>query len=266
MRIKTLLVNLSLALFFLAMPQAARAQKEGEAHSVLFDANNHPTLKFTNKSVKRQGCGALVSYTLIDNQEEAIALRAIHLHVGSFGFRPSLPETGWLYITPSRIIFSVLTGDKSHAFNLPRKELKSTPVTSLGSRISSSDYVGIQIHLQEKLAASGSDTQKFVFSLVGDKDCYVVNSDPYTRFIKRAINDFEGTVVEFKRLADSLKQSGKSQQIPAYLVPPLNPRDPNAAPDGKVAPPVVVSPESGREAIFSPLLIVTEIFFATLPD
>jgi hypothetical protein len=75
----------------------------------------------------------------------------------------------------------------------------------------------------------------------------VVNSDPYTRFIKRAINDFEGTVAEFKRLADSLKQSGKSRQVSAYLVPPLNPRDLNAAPDGKAAPPVVVSPEPGRE-------------------
>jgi hypothetical protein len=37
MRIKTLMITVSLALFFLAMPQATRAQKDGEAQAVIFD-------------------------------------------------------------------------------------------------------------------------------------------------------------------------------------------------------------------------------------
>jgi len=48
MRINTLLLTALFALFFLAMPQIAHAQKDGEAQAVIFDANNRPTLKFTN--------------------------------------------------------------------------------------------------------------------------------------------------------------------------------------------------------------------------
>ena len=67
MRSKTLMVAVSLALCFLAVPQTARAQKHGEAQAVIFDANDRPTLIFGNKPAKKQSCGVLVSYTLIDN-------------------------------------------------------------------------------------------------------------------------------------------------------------------------------------------------------
>lgn len=218
MRLKTLMIAMTLALPFLALPQTAHAQTDGEAQAVSFDANNRPTLIFTNKSAKKQGCGALVSYTLIDNQEEAIAARVSHLHVGSLGTRPSLPESGWLYITPTRVVFRVKVGDKSHAFDLPRTKLKNDAVTSLGSRFQMSDYVGIRINLIEKLQPSDSSTQKFVFGLVGARGCdAIINSDSYTRFIKRAVADFDGTVAEFKRLADSLRQAGKVRQAPAHL-------------------------------------------------
>ena len=210
MRIKTLMITMSLALPFLALPQTAHAQKDGEAQAVIFDADGRPTLIFTNKSAKKQGCSAQVSYTLLDNQEEAIVARVHHLHVGSLGMKPSLPESGWLYITQTRVAFRIEVGDKSHAFDLQRTKLKDDAATSLGNRFQMSDYVGIRINLKEKLQPSDSDTQKFVFALVGDRGCdAIINSDPYTRFIKRAFTDFDGTVAELKRLGDSLKQAGR---------------------------------------------------------
>lgn len=223
MRSKTLLIIVSLALCFLAAPQAAHAQKHGEAQSVIFDANDRPTLVFANKPGKKQSCAALVSYTLMGNQEEAIAARVSHFHAGRLGTSPALPESGWLYITPTRIVFSIEVGDKAHAFDLPRTSLKDDAATSLGNRIFMSSYVGMRINLKEKLQPSDNDTQKFVFALVGDKDCVTItNSDPYTRFMKRAVNDFDGAVAELKRLADSLKQAGKFKQAPAYVVPTVN--------------------------------------------
>jgi hypothetical protein len=240
MRIKTLLITVSLALFFLALPQNARAQKDGEAQAVIFDANDRPTLRFTNKSAKRQRCGALVSYTLMENQEEAIVLRVAHMHVGSLGWKATLPEKGWLYITPSRITFKVEEGDPTHAIDIPRTELMDKAVKRLGGKIFLSPFVGIKINLKEKLAASNSSEQKFVFFIVGER-CDYIYSDPYSKFIERAGNDFNGTVAEFKRLVDSLKQSGRSRKISAYLVPPFN------TGDLKAAPPVIVSPEPGRE-------------------
>lgn len=210
MTIKTLMITMSLALPFLALPQAAHAQKDGEAQAVIFDADDRPTLIFTNKSPKKQGCSARVSYTLIDDQEEAIVARVHHLHVGSLGMKPSLPESGWLYITQTRVVFRIDVGDKSHAFDLQRTELKDDAATSLGNRFQMSDYVGIRINLKEKLQPSDSNTQKFVFALVGDRGCDdIINSDPYTRFIKRAFTDFNETVTEFKRLGDALKQAGR---------------------------------------------------------
>ena len=80
----------------------------------------------------------------------------------------------------------------------------------------------MRLNLKEKLQPSDSDTQKFVFTLVGDRKCVPdINSDPYTRFIKRAVNDFDEAVAEMKQLADSLKQAGKFKQVPAYKVPSL---------------------------------------------
>jgi hypothetical protein len=73
-----------------------------------------------------------------------------------------------------------------------------------------SEYVGIRINLKEKLQPSDSDTQKFVFALFGERGCDdILNSDTYTRFIKRAFTDFSGTVAELKRLGDSLKEAGR---------------------------------------------------------
>lgn len=213
------MVTAALALLFLAAPQAARAQKDGEAQAVFFDAHNRPTLKFTNKSPKRQRCGAFAIYATADDGEEAIVARVIHLHVGSLGVKPSLPESGWLYITPTRIIFSVEVGDKAHGFDLPRSELKEKAVSDLGNWLFGSTYAGMEFHFKQKLAASESDTQKFVFALGGSEKCSVTNSEPYTDFMKRAVKDFGGTVAEMKRLAESLKQAGRVISTPAATNP-----------------------------------------------
>jgi hypothetical protein len=221
---KNLMTAVSLALFFFAVPHAAHAQKHGEAQAVVFDANDRPTLIFANKPGKKvQSCGALVSYTLLDNQEEAIVARVSHLHVGSLGMRPVMPESGWLYITEKRIVFSVEVGDKSHGFDLPRAKFKDEAATSLGSRVVMSLHVGMRLNLKEKLQPSDSDTQKFVFFLAGSKRCDTnVNTDPYTRFMKLAVNDFKGAVAELKQLADSLKQAGKFKQTQASVFPSDN--------------------------------------------
>ena len=250
MRIKPLMIMVSLALFFLAVPHDARAQKDGEAQSVIFDANNHPTLKFTNKSAKRQGCGALVSYTQTGDQEEAIALRVSHMHAGSLGWKTTLPETGWLYITPSRIIFKVEAGDPSHAIDIARTDLMDKPIKRLGGKIFLSAYVGVKINLKEKLQASNSNEQKFVFSIVGEKRCYVDNSDPYSKFIERAGNDFNATVAEFKKVADALKQSGRSQQISEHMVPPLKGGEITAVPSTDIPLPIfpTAPTDTGQES------------------
>jgi hypothetical protein len=219
MRIKTLTITGSLALFLLAAPHIALAQKDGEAQSVFFDAGDRPTLRFTDKSPKTQHCGAFVTYTLMDdNREEAIALRVAHLHVAGMYFRPSLHEGGWLYITPSRIVFRVEEGDTSHAFDIPRTMIKEKkPFEEIYA-----SYNGIQLNLKEKLPGSNSSEQKFVFYVVRDKRCGQLEASPYRHFIQRAVKDFNGAVAEFKRVAGSLKQSGRIQQAPASLIPPGN--------------------------------------------
>ena len=208
MKLKTLTMTVSLALFLLAMPQIALAQKNGEAHSVFFDENDRPTLRFTNKSGKNQRCGALVSNTLLDNQEEAIAVRVNHLHSSGFDNVRALPEYGWLYITSSRIVFVVMIGDKSHSFDISRTYLRDKQVSS--SSMFYGSYVGIQFHTKEKLPGSNSNEQKFVFHVVSsDKHCDLSDWDPYRKFIERAVTDFDGMMAEFKRVAAELKQSGK---------------------------------------------------------
>ena len=136
MKLKTLTMTVSLALFRLAMSQIALAQKNGEAHFVYFDEKDRPTFKFTNESPKKQRCGALVSYTLLNNQEEAIAVRGHHLHLRKFDANPPFPEYGWLYITSSRIVFIVINGDKSHSFDIPRTYLKDKPVGEVSVSLS----------------------------------------------------------------------------------------------------------------------------------
>lgn len=226
MRSKILLVTVLLALSSLASPHIVWAQKDGEAQSVSFDENNWPTLKFSNKRSDKPVCGLFVGYALMDNREEAFVIRVAHLH-----YRPrlfssiarrevggeTLPEDGWLYITPSRIIFVVEGGDKSHAFDIPRTELKNKPVSSLERYF----FWGLQINLRERLPASNSREQKFVFLMPGGNDCYkyVSNPDPYHKLLKRAVNDFNGAMAEFKRVADSLKQSGRVERAPASVSP-----------------------------------------------
>jgi hypothetical protein len=226
MKFKNLIITTSVLLLFLAIPQIARAQEDGEAQYVSFDADNCPTLKFTNKSLKEQGCGSSVSLRVIDNNEEAVVVKVSHLHLTKLGMRGTLPETGWLYITATRIIFTVEFGDQSHGFDVPRAALKDKPASKL-SRLRSG-YVGIEISFKEKLPASNSSGQKFVFFLFQRKGCHEVDPDPYRKFIERAVNDFPGAIAEFKQTAETLKQSWKYQAVPAVMLPPerLRPKVP----------------------------------------
>jgi len=223
MRIKTLMAAVSLALFFLALPQAAHAQydgkHDGDVQSVIFYENNYPILKFSNASTKRQRCGLMVAYTLMDNQEEAFGVKAAHLHWSGMGFLPKPAEDGWLYITPSRIIFNVETGDRSHSFDVPRTALKDKPVSRHDYR---QPYPRLEFNLIEKLPGSNSSTQKFVFFLFGDEKCHQVKPEEYLKFLERAVNDFNGTMAKFKEVVASLKQSGKIEQAPPSVAPPKN--------------------------------------------
>jgi hypothetical protein len=227
MRSKNLTLIILLALAYLASPQIAWAQKDGEAQFVSFDENDWPTLKFSDKRSDKPICGLFVGYVLTGDQEEAFVIRVAHLH-----YRPrlfsavarrevggeTLPEDGWLYITPSRIIFVVEKGDKSHAFEVPRTDLKNKPVSSLDRFF----FSGLQINLRERLPASNSREQKFVFLIPEARDCdkYVSERDPYHKLLKRAVNDFNGAMIEFKRIAASLKQAGKIGQAPESVIPP----------------------------------------------
>ena len=225
---KTLLIAILIALF-LSLPQAAYSQKTGEAQTVIVDANKHQVLKFTNPDVNKQRCSFMVGMT--KDREEAFVLPVAHLHyrLRLFDWRPpvleiggpesrgvSLPETGWLYITPSRIIFVVSRGDASHAFDVPRKDLKDKPVSTLKEHLPT----GIQINLKERLVASDSREQKFVLLMSGDRNCQeFLEPDPYIKFLKRTINDFAGALAEFKQLTASLKQAGKISHERAALLP-----------------------------------------------
>jgi hypothetical protein len=220
------MITVSLALFFLALPQAAHAQynskQNGHVQSVIFDENNYPILKFSNASTKGRYCALYVAYTLTDNQEEAFVVRAGHLHWAAIGF-PSSPEAGWLYITPSRIIFTVETGDKSHSFDIPRTALKDKPVEEWGSE---DMFPRLEFYLREKLPASNSSAQKFHFAISNEKHCFSLydqlNPDGFLKFLKRAVLDFNGTMAKFKEVAASLKQSGKIEQASPFVVPPKN--------------------------------------------
>lgn len=226
MRINTLLIALSLGLFSLSTARIAWAQKDGEAQFVSFDENNWPTLRFADTDSRNPACGLFVSYALTGNQEEAFVIRVAHLH-----YRPrlfssmarrkvggeTLPEAGWLFITQSRIIFAVMEGDKSHAFDVPRTGLQNKPVSSLDPYF----FGGLKIKLRGRLPASDSREQKFVFLLPADRACYnsVSTTDPYKKLLKRAVNDFTGAMTEFKQFAASLKQSGRIEQAPASVSP-----------------------------------------------
>ena len=215
MRMTIFKMAILIPLSFLAMPNAAYSQGNGEAQTVIIENDKRHTLEFSSKEDK-QRCGFFVGNRLM-NQEEVLAIPVAHFHY-RFGRGwgqstpqiggSSLPEHGWLYITPSRIAFTVDQGDKSHSFDVPRTDLKSKPVSGL-DRYS---MAGLQINLKERLAASNSREQKFVFLMYGT-DCqkFVTDLDPYTKFLQRTINDFDAALDEFKKLTASLARSGKTQ-------------------------------------------------------
>lgn len=219
MRIKTLTVTASLTLFLLAMPPIVLAQKHGEAQSVSFDAGGRTTLRFAIRDPKKKHCGTFITHTPAgDNREDVIALRVGHMHVAGYYFFASVQEAGWLYLTPSRIVFSVENGDASHSFDIPRTIIREKkPFEEIYDK-----YEGIQINLKEKLPGSDSNEQKFVFVLARGKGCGQMNASPYKHFIQRTVKDFDGAVAEFKRVTDSLKQSGRIQEAPASMIPPSN--------------------------------------------
>lgn len=229
MRAKTLMMTVSLALLFLATPQTARAQEDGEAQFVMFDEKNNPVLKFSNKGADAQDCGLWVGYTLTDKQEEAFVLRVVHLHFRFVG-GASFHEKGLLYITPSRITFVVQQGDQSHAFDAVRTDLSDKPVTigekrggiGKGLRTTAVNFTALQINLKEKLPASDSREQKFGLPMFGYKKdkCDVGDAGPYTKFLARTVNDFDGALAEFKQLAAWLKQAGKVQSASQPASPP----------------------------------------------
>lgn len=200
MRIKGLVTVISIALISFAIPHTALAQGDGEAQAVIFDAQNRATLKFSDKGEKRADCGFFVSHTLMENQEEAFVLKVIHMHDGP-------EERGWLFITPSRVVFRVVIGDRSHAFDVPRTALKDKSVTNAGTR-----YAGLQINLKERLPATNSSEQKFGSTVIGDKTCYSRDPSRFNKFLEYAVNDFTAAMAEFKQIATSLKQAGKIQQ------------------------------------------------------
>jgi len=221
MKIKSLIMFVSGALFLLVLSHTVPAQDDGEAQMVIIDALNRPTLKFSDKGEKRANCGFFVTYMLMENQEEAFAVKVTHMH--------QIPdERGWLYITPSRVVFRVEIGDRSHGFDVPRTALKDKPAVNAGTQ-----YAGVQINLKEKLPATESKEQKFGPILVGDRNCYPQDPSPFNKFLERAVNDFSGAMTEFRQIAASLKQAGRVQQEAAFGPPtdgatsskPLEPAD-----------------------------------------
>ncbi|HEX8457015.1 MAG TPA: hypothetical protein VF656_06945 [Pyrinomonadaceae bacterium] len=219
MRSKTLGLTISLALFFLACAQVGWTQqkkKEGEAQAVLFDEKNWPILKFSNQRADKQNCGLFVGYALTDKQEEAFRIKVSHMHARRF-FQGvvSYPEDGWLYLTPSRIIFVIEKGDSTHGFDALRTSLKDKPVTKFDRIVA-----GMQLNFRESPSTSDTGDQKFAFLLFGEKKCQVKDSEPYTEFIVRAVKDFAGAMAEFKQVTAKLKQAGKIEPAPPSITPP----------------------------------------------
>jgi tetratricopeptide (TPR) repeat protein len=221
-----------IVLSFLAMPYAAYSQGKLEAEKVIVDADKHLILKFTNKKeeIEWQRCGFLVGNKLINSQEEAFVIGVAHLHhrfalfvdptplrVGGPEVNGvSVPEKGWLFITRSRIVFTVEVGDKSHSFDVRRTDLKNKPVTTMGGALPT----GIQMNLKERLQPSNSREQKFAFLMNGYR-CQGVpgDPDPFVQFLKRTIKDFDGALAEFNQLTSSLMRSGKIQQARVPVMP-----------------------------------------------
>ena len=222
MRINPLLITVFLALGLMATPHTIQAQKDGEAQAVIFDAQNRPTLQFAAKSEKLDCCGLFLNYTVMDNEEEALAIRVDHVHRQGWG-AITFPERGWLYISASRIIFLIEEGDSSHAFDLARSELTDKPGTQPKVDWSMNRWSGIQINPKERLQPSNSREQKLSFISWQNSKCKEFNQYRFTEFIEKVINDFPNTLAEFKQLATTLKETGKIQQSALLVSPPLDP-------------------------------------------
>jgi hypothetical protein len=222
MRINTLLVTVCFALSLLVTPQTIQTAKDGDAQAVLFDAQNRPTLQFTAKNEKLDCCGLFVSYTVMDNEEEALAIRVDHVHRQGWG-AITFPERGWLYIAASRIIFLVEEGDSSHAFDVPRTGLQDKAGTQPKVDWSMNKWTGIQINLNERLQPSNSREQKLSFISWVNSKCKQYDDSRFTEFIEKAVNDFPNTLAEFKQLATALKENGKIQQSALLVSPPVDP-------------------------------------------
>lgn len=222
MRINTLLMTVFLATGLLVTPQTIQAQKNGEAQTVIFDTQNRPTLKFAAKNEKLDCCGLFLTYTVMDNGEEALALKVGHAHRQTWG-AVTFPESGWLYISASRVVFVIEEGDRSHAFDLPRTALQDKPGSKPSIDWSGNNWTGIQINLKERHPASKSREQKFNFISWFDSKCKLDDLSPVEEFMERVVNDFVNTMAEFKQLATTLKETGKIQQIGILVLPPADP-------------------------------------------
>lgn len=222
MRINILLITVFVALSLLATPQTIQAQKDGDAQTVIFDTQNRPTLQLAAKNEKLDCCGVFVSYTVMDNEEEALALRVDHVHRQGWG-AITFPERGWLYISASRIIFLIEEGDPAHSFDLPRTDLKDKPGSQPKVDWSMNRWSGIQINLNERLNPSNSREQKFGFVSWANSKCKENNSYRVTEFIEAVTNDFPNKMAEFKQLATTLKEAGKVRQSALLVSPPADP-------------------------------------------
>jgi len=222
------MITVSCALLILATPHTTRAQKNGDPQAVIFDAQDRPTLRFSDKDEKLPRCGFFLSYTLMENQEEALAVKVDHVHrrVQIWG-GTSFPERGWLYITPSRVVFTVDEGDKSHSFDVPRTDLKDKPGTRFRN-----DFAGVQINLKERLEASDSREQKFAFLITQEKKCDLYDPSRFNKFVERAVNDFTGAMAEFKQIAASLKEAGQIRKERAFALPTAAASQPAVPADG----------------------------------
>lgn len=226
MRLTTLMITVASVFLILALPHTATAQKDGDPQAVIFDAQDRPTLKFSDKGEKLPRCGFFLSYTLMENQEEALAVKVDHMHrrVQIWG-GTSFPERGWLYITPTRVVFNVEYGDKSHAFDVQRTDLEEKPGTRFREK-----WSGLQINLKERLTASDSREQKFAFLVTQEKKCDLRDPSRFNKFVERAVNDFTGTMAEFKQIAAALKDAGKIQQEAAFAPPTTEAEEQKAKP------------------------------------
>ncbi|HKR11531.1 MAG TPA: tetratricopeptide repeat protein [Pyrinomonadaceae bacterium] len=249
MKVRILIFTASITLFFLAIPQIAQAQKNGEAQMVILDENNRATLRFSNQNPDQQQCGFHVSNLLLD-KEESLAIRVSRLTQ-----IVDMPEIGWLYITASRIVYRIQTGDPAFAFAISRKDLDEKP-GSVEDLTRYTDDTRTYFSPGLKLRLHDRPEQQFAFrTFTRDNKCSVKNQKPYKKFIKRAVNDFSGAMAEFKQLTTSLQHAGKFQFGPRRITSASQPgNDESAIP----LPPPDPNFNRGRQGMYYAMLSVME--------